>query len=31
MPQFELNKCILNTQINNNIISEKNKENTDIL
>ena len=31
MPQFELNKCILKTQINNNNLFEKDKENTDIL
>ena len=31
MPQFELNKCILKTQINNNNLLEKDKENTDIL
>ena len=31
MPQLELNKCILKTQINNNNLFEKDKENTDIL
>ena len=31
MPQFELNQCILKTQINNNNLCEKDKENTDIL
>ena len=31
MPQFELNQCILKTQINNNNLFEKDKENTDIL
>ena len=31
MPQLELNKCILKTQINNNNLFEKEKENTDIL
>ena len=31
MPQFELNKCILKTQISNNNLFEKDKENTDIL
>ena len=31
MPQFELNRCILKTQINNNSLFEKDKENTDIL
>ena len=31
MPQFELNQCILKTQINNNSLFEKDKENTDIL
>ena len=31
MPQFELNKCILKTQISNNNLLEKDKENTDIL
>ena len=31
LPKFELNKCILKTQINNNNLLEKDKENTDIL
>ena len=31
MPKLELNKCILKTQINNNNLFEKDKENTDIL
>ena len=31
MPQMELNQCILKTQINNNNLFEKDKENTDIL
>jgi len=31
MPQFELNQCILKTQINNNTLFERDKENTDIL
>ena len=31
MPQFELNQCILKTQINNNNLFERDKENTDIL
>ena len=31
MPQLELNQCILKTQINNNNLFEKDKENTDIL
>ena len=31
MPQLELNKCILKTQINNINLFEKDKENTDIL
>ena len=31
MPQLELNKCILKTQINNNNLFERDKENTDIL
>ena len=31
MPQFELNQCILKTQININNLFEKDKENTDIL
>ena len=31
MPQFELNQCILKTQINNNNLFEKDKENTVIL
>ena len=31
MPQLELNKCILKTQINNNNLFEKDKENTEIL
>jgi len=31
LPKIELNKCILKTQINNNNLLEKDKENTDIL
>ena len=31
MPKLELNQCILKTQINNNNLFEKDKENTDIL
>jgi hypothetical protein len=31
MPQLELNQCILKTQISNNNLFEKDKENTDIL
>lgn len=31
MSQIELNKCILKTQMNNNILYERSKENTDIL
>ena len=31
MPQLELNQCILKTQISNNSLFEKDKENTDIL
>ena len=31
MPKMELNQCILKTQINNNTLFEKDKENTDIL
>lgn len=31
MPKMELNQCILKTQINNNNLFEKDKENTDIL